>query len=51
MASHIAQPVVLMTRIYHYLLGGFGEKKRERKRLATDVLAQGQTLKTKKERK
>ena len=38
-ASHTAQPEALTTRIYNYVPGGFGEKKREKKkkRLATDV--------------
>ena len=31
-ASHIAQPEALTTRIYNYVLGGFGEKKKEKKR-------------------
>ena len=30
-ASHIAQPEALTTRIYNYVLGGFGEKKKEKK--------------------
>ena len=38
MASHIAQPEGPTTRIYNCVLGGFGEKKKKRKRrLATDV--------------
>ena len=37
-ASHIAQPERPATRIYNYVLWGFGEKKKEgKKRLATDV--------------
>ena len=37
--SHITQPEALTTRIYNYVLRGFGEeKKKEReKRLATDI--------------
>ena len=35
-ASHIAQPESLTTRIYNYVLGGFGEKKK--RRLATDLI-------------
>ena len=30
-ASHIAQPEALTTRIYTYVLGSFGEKKKEKK--------------------
>ena len=30
-ASHIGQPEALTTRIYNYILGGFGEKKEKRK--------------------
>ena len=38
-ASHIAQPEGPITRIYNYVLGGFGEKKKEEKkwRFVTDV--------------
>ena len=37
--SHIAKPEVLTTRIYSYVLGGFGEKKKknEKRRSATVV--------------
>ena len=35
--SHMAQPEALTTRMYNYVLRGFGEKKKKRKRLATDV--------------
>ena len=35
--SHIAQPEGLTTRIYNYVLGGFGEKKGKKRTLATDV--------------
>ena len=35
--SHIVQPEGHTTRIYNYVLGGFGEKKKKKKRLATDV--------------
>ena len=31
MASHIAQPEVLTTRIYNYVLGGFGGRRRRKK--------------------
>ena len=31
-ASHIAQPEALTTRIYNYVLGGFGEKKKKGKK-------------------
>ena len=30
-ASHIAQPEAFTTRIYNYVLGGFGEKKGKEK--------------------
>ena len=30
-ASHIAQPEALTNRIYDYVLGGFGEKKKKKK--------------------
>ena len=39
-ASHMPHPEALTTRIYNYVLEGFGEKKkkeRRKKRLATDV--------------
>ena len=40
-ASHIAEPEGPTTRMYNYVLGGFGEEKKkeeeEEKRLATDV--------------
>ena len=36
--SHIAQPEALTTRIYDYVLEGFGEKEKT-KRLAKDVSA------------
>ena len=36
-ASHIAQPEGPTTRIYKYVPGVLGEKKKEEKRLATDV--------------
>ena len=32
MVSHIAQPEALTTRIYNCVLGGFGEKKKGKKR-------------------
>ena len=35
--SHIAQTEALTTRIYNYVLRGFGKKKKKKKRLATDV--------------
>ena len=31
-ASHAAQPEALTTRIYNYVLGGFGEKKTRKKK-------------------
>ena len=31
-ASHIAQPEALTTRIYDYVLGGFGEEKKKKKK-------------------
>ena len=34
--SHISEPEGPTTRIYNYVLGDFGEKKKK-KRLATDV--------------
>ena len=37
-ATYMAQPEALTTKIYNYVLGSFGEKKKkEKKRLATDV--------------
>ena len=49
-ASHIAQPEALTT--YNYVLGGFGEKKKkEKRRLATDVSSGASLLKKKVERK
>ena len=40
--SHIAQPEGPTTRIYSYVLEGFGEKKKKKKRrLATDVSSGG----------
>ena len=32
-ASHIAQPEALTTRIYNYVLGGFEEKKEKKKKI------------------
>ena len=48
-ASHTAQPEGPTTKIYNYVLGGFGEnkKKRNKKRLATDV-SSGANLKENK---
>ena len=37
MASHIAEPEDPITRICTYVLGGFGEKKKKKNGLATDV--------------
>ena len=31
--NHIAQPEALTTRIYNYVPGGFGEKKKEKKKI------------------
>ena len=42
-ASQIAQPEGLTTRVYNYGLGGFGEKNKEKKRLAT-VVSSGANL-------
>ena len=36
-ASHMPQLEGPTTRIYNYVLGGFGGKKEEKKRLVTDV--------------
>ena len=36
LASHIAEPEGITTRVYKYLLGGFREKEKKQ-RLATDV--------------
>ena len=33
----MAQPETLTTRIYNYVLGGLGERKEKKGRLATDV--------------
>ena len=52
-ASHIAQPEGPTNRIYNYVLGDFGEKKKKKvkkRRLATDV-SSGANLKKKKESK
>ena len=36
--SHMAQPEAITSRIYNYVLGGFGEKnKKKKRRLATVV--------------
>ena len=45
--SHVAQPEALTTRIYDYVLGGFGERKGKKSRLATDVIP-GANFKKKK---
>ena len=49
MASHIAQPEALTTRIYNYALGALGEKKKggekNRRRLATVVSSGANLLK------
>ena len=47
-ASHIAEPEAPTTRIYNYVLGGFGEKEKKG-RLATDV-SSGPSLKKEKYR-
>ena len=51
-ASHIGEPKGPTTRIYHYVLGDFGEKKegKNKKRLATDVSSSA-NLKKKRKRK
>ena len=46
-ASHIAQPEPRTTRIYNYVPGGSGEKKKEKQDLATDV-SSGANLQKKK---
>ena len=46
-ASHIAQLEGPTARIYNYVLGGFGEKKKEKKKLTTDV-SSGANLKKEK---
>ena len=33
-ASHMPQPEALTTRIYNCVLGGFGEKKKKKKKIA-----------------
>ena len=43
MASHIAQTEAPTSRIYSYVLGGFGEKKKEKRTLAG--LARGWVVK------
>ena len=49
MASHIAELEGPTTGIYDYVLGGFGEKKKEEKKQDwQQMLAQGQFLKKKK---
>ena len=35
--SHVAEPEGPTTRIHNYALRGFGEKKKKKRRLATDV--------------
>ena len=53
MASHIAEPEGPTSRIYNYVLRGFGEKKKKRKkrRLATNVSSCANLSKIKKENK
>ena len=45
-ASHIAELEGPTTRIYNYVQGGFGEKKKDWQQM----IAQGQTLKKKKKK-
>ena len=47
-ASHIAQPEALTTKIYNYILGGFGERKKEKKEDWQQMLAQVPIFKKKK---
>ena len=47
MASHRAELARSTTRVYNYVLGGFGEKKKIKKRLAADVTS-GPIFKKKK---
>ena len=42
-APHMPQPEALTTRIDNYVLGGFGEKKNKKRRLAT-VVSSGANL-------
>ena len=46
----IAEPEGPTTRIYNYVLGGFGDKKREKKSLATDVSSGANLKKIQKKR-
>ena len=46
-ASHIAQPEALTTRIYNYVLRGFGEKKKKKRKDWQQMLAQVPILKKK----
>ena len=46
MASHTAQPEGPTTTVYNYVLGGFGEKKKKKKTIATDVNAGANLKKT-----
>ena len=48
--SHMTQLEGPTTKIYNYVLGGFGEKKQEKKRLAT-VVSSGADLEKKKREK
>ena len=40
MVFHIAQPEALITQIYNYMLGGFGERKEKKKEDWQQILAQ-----------
>ena len=46
--SHIVKLEGPTTRIYNYILGGFGEKRKGKKRLATDVSSGANLQKEKK---
>ena len=48
--SHIAEPEGPTTRIYNYVLGGFGERKKKKKEDWQRVLAQVPVFKKKKEK-
>ena len=42
--SHIAQPEAVTIRIYNYVLGGFGEKKKKKERRLATVVSPGASL-------
>ena len=41
-ASHIGQPEALTTRVYHCVLGGFGERRRRKKRKISEKKERGE---------